>query len=197
MKSVKKNNQNVREVIAFWRPFDPYPYLGQWCVSNFNLTDDIVKTFPDEIKNLQLYRERYDVIEKLIEQQNFNTAEKFMMMGKAALFRDNRIFRQMSLVDDPKNHKALGQRVANFDQLTWDMYCEDIVKLGNYLKFSQDELLKRHLKNTGNAILVEGSPLDRIWGVGLKFDDPNIRDKSKWRGQNLLGSCLEFVRNLI
>ncbi|VBB18391.1 hypothetical protein YASMINEVIRUS_854, partial [Yasminevirus sp. GU-2018] len=193
----KTNKQNVEQFIAFWRPTDPYGYMGQWHRSNFTLTQDTCDAFPDEIKNLPLYKEQFHVLEWLIEQEEFNTAEKFMMMGKAALFRCRPAFNRMSATDDPSAQKKLGRQVTGFDDDTWNKYCCDIVKIGNYLKFTQDETLKRELKSTGSAVLIEGSPLDKIWGVGLKFDDPRIMNKRLWQGTNYLGICLMFVRDLL
>jgi ribA/ribD-fused uncharacterized protein len=118
-------------------------------------------------------------------------------MGKAALFRDDATFRKMGADDSPKNQKALGRSVNNFDGDTWDKYCRDIVKMGNYLKFSQNGDLKKYIRDTGESLLVEGSPLDKIWGVGMRFDDPNINDERNWKGTNYLGECLMFVRAIV
>jgi ribA/ribD-fused uncharacterized protein len=153
--------------------------------------------FPDQLKSSRLYKEKKEVLEHLMEQQYFNTAEKFMMMGKASLFGDDDIFNQMSESLDPKKQKDLGQKVKNFDQTVWDRYCFDIVIIGNYLKFSQNETIKKQIKSTGDKTLVEGSPLDKIWGVGLQFDDPLILDKKNWKGKNFLGRSLEIVRDLL
>lgn len=185
-----------QQYIAFWRPTDPNAYLGQWYRSVFTLTQDICDQLPNEIKNLPLYKDRLDVLNMMMG-INYVNAEKFMMMGKAALFGDNHIFRLMNNTDFPKEHKSLGRHVNNFNDDTWDTYCCDIVTIANYLKFSQNEELRNLLINTGNAILIEGSPLDKIWGVGLRFDHPDIQNADRWKGTNYLGQCLMFVRQLI
>jgi ribA/ribD-fused uncharacterized protein len=195
--SSSKSNEDMMSIITFWRPTDQYGWLGQWYRSEFMLTKEIIKQFPREIKKMDLFVKRFDVLEKLSEQETFSTAEKFMMMGKAALFRDKITFDTMANTDSPMTQKHLGQKVKKFDENIWKLYCRDIVKIGNYLKFSQDDELKEKLVNTNDTILVEGSPLDRIWGVGLRFDDSRIRDKSKWKGLNYLGECLMFVRDLL
>jgi ribA/ribD-fused uncharacterized protein len=189
--------QSKRKIIAFWRPSDPYAFCGQWFESGFKLDDLILATLPNQITNLELFTEKKHVIEKLSVAGYFPTAEKFMMMGKAALFNDDVIFAKMGKIDDPKVHRSLGRLVVNFDNEIWDKFSTDIVSLGNYLKFSQNPDIKKQLKNTKNAIIVEGSPMDRIWGVGLKFDNPDVLDKCKWRGKNLLGECLMFIRDLV
>jgi ribA/ribD-fused uncharacterized protein len=190
-------SQGKEKIIAFWRPGDPYAYMGQWYESEFQLNNEIISTLPKRITDLMLFKNKRVVIDMLANHVTFNSAEKFMMMGKAALFDDAKIFRIMAKCNDPKEQRRLGRHVTNFDEEMWTVYCNDIVKLGNYLKFSQNQTLGRQLLNTGNAMLVEGSPMDRIWGVGLKFDDPAILDKNKWRGTNYLGQCLEFVRGCL
>lgn len=190
------NTLMQKNIITFWRPTDQNGYLGQWYESEFELTNMIISELPDEIKRLELVKKRPDVLTKLTTQRTFRTAEKFMMMGKAALFKDNVTFAKMASINSPYHQKKLGQLVRNFDEATWMKYCRDIVKIGNYLKFSQDDDLKEKLLDTGDVLIVEGSPLDRIWGVGLRFDDPRIKDKTKWLGTNFLGECLMFVRKL-
>jgi ribA/ribD-fused uncharacterized protein len=186
--------EEKKQVIAFWRPTDPYGYMGQWWKSDFYLTDEIINIFPDNVRHLNLFNDKYNAIEALRAYHKFTTAEQFMMMGKAALFGDREIFNAMSKTNCPKQQKKLGRKVSNFDAHVWDKYSVDIVKLGNYLKFSQNDELRKKLLETGNAILVEASPLDKIWGIGLRFDNPKVNNPVNWKGTNLLGISLEFVR---
>jgi hypothetical protein len=192
----KTNNAYKPErSIAFWRTTDPNGYLCQWYASDFEFTEDVYANLPDRIKNLKLCKDRYDVLEKLITHGVFSSAEKFMMMAKAALFKDERSFKLISESNVPRVQKEFGTLVENFDETVWNNFCRDIVKIGNYCKFNQNAILKQNIKNTGNAILIEGSPYDRIWGVGIQFDSPNIRRIAKWKGENYLGECLMFVRS--
>jgi ribA/ribD-fused uncharacterized protein len=198
-KDIKEDKkQPAQSIIAFWRPSDPYGYLGQWYKSDFEVTLEIYNDLPVKIKKLPLYKEKPHVLEKMyMNQAHFNTAEKFMMISKAVLFRDNKMFDRMFLCDSPMVQKKLGRQVKNFDQNMWEKYCQDIVIIGNYLKFSQNDGLRQSLKSTGNALLVEGSPLDKIWGVGMRFDDPNIYNITEWKGTNYLGNCLMIVRDML
>ena len=66
---------------------------------------------------------------------------------------------------------------------------------GNYLKFSQNPHLRNYLINTGNRILVEASPYDRIWGIGISEKDAVQETPNNWRGLNLLGFALMEVRD--
>lgn len=124
----------------------------------------------------------------------FSTAEQFMMHGKAILFDDKSIAEQILNTSDPKKQKALGRQVKGFKEDVWNVHKFDVVVKGNLLKFTQNESLKNQLLATGDKILVEGSPYDKIWGVGLKWDDPKILNESNWQGENLLGKALMVVR---
>ena len=93
--------------------------------------------------------------------------------------------------------KKLGRQVRNFDQLLWEEKRYEIVKIGNYHKFSQDEHLATFLKQTGDRILVEASPYDNIWGIGLSADAQGIENPHNWKGLNLLGFALMEVRKML
>ena len=125
---------------------------------------------------------------------SFNCAEQWMMMGKAAVFNDEEIAEQIFESTDPKVMKQLGRQVKNFDEDVWVKSRLGIVYLGNYMKFSQNPELKKKLLATKGKILVEASPYDKIWGVGLSKDDKRIRWPSEWLGLNLLGFTLMKVR---
>ena len=99
--------------------------------------------------------------------------------------------------EDPKEIKALGRAVRNFDGKQWDEVKYSLVLTGNYNKFSQNKALRGFLLSTGDRLLVEASPSDRIWGIGLSADDSRIHDPAQWRGENLLGFALMEVRDEI
>ena len=99
--------------------------------------------------------------------------------------------------NNPKKHKKLGRQVKGFDSEIWDDYNQDIVEMGNWLKFTQNKALHQKLINSGDKLLIEGSPLDKIWGVGMRFDHASIGNVNKHKGLNLLGNCLMSVRQMI
>lgn len=127
----------------------------------------------------------------------FNSAEQYMMWYKAFTFNDLETAGKILKECDPKEQKALGRLVKGYDDAIWNFGKLNVVSNGNYLKFSQSESLKKELLDTGDKVLVEGSPYDRIWGVGLTFDDERIIDESNWRGENLLGKALMVARDRI
>lgn len=120
-----------------------------------------------------------------------------MMAKKAELFGDEDMKKKIMAEHDPAVHQKHGRHVKNFVSATWDANCLKIVKEASYAKFSQDERLKKQILETGNKTLVEASPKDKIWGIGLAPDDPNARDRSKWQGTNLLGVALMDARKRI
>lgn len=124
----------------------------------------------------------------------FTTAEQYMMYHKALLFDDTDIANQILSTSNAREQKELGRKVKLFDVNVWDQNKLSIITQGNYLKFSQNKKLKDQLLKTGTKILVEGSPYDKIYGVGLKWDNPLILDEKNWKGQNLLGKALMDVR---
>lgn len=126
--------------------------------------------------------------------KKFSTAEQYMMYQKAILFDDNQVADKILQTNDPKTQKALGRTVRGFSQALWDQHKFNIVVQGNLLKFSQNSALQQQLLATGEKILVEGSPYDKIWGVGLKWSDPKILNDQNWQGANLLGKALMEVR---
>jgi ribA/ribD-fused uncharacterized protein len=130
----------------------------------------------------------------VVDGQTYGCAEQFMMAEKARLFGDEATRARILATDSPREHKALGRTVAHFDTATWQDACLDIVVRGNLAKFGQNPEMRAALLATGDKLLVEASPLDRIWGVGLRADDPRIHDRSQWPGRNLLGEALMRVR---
>ena len=97
----------------------------------------------------------------------------------------------------PKDAKALGRQVKNFDDYNWNQVKYMFMLMACHFKFSQNPELKQELLNTKNKILVEASKTDLVWGVGLAASDPLILDSKNWKGENLLGEVLMDVRNIL
>lgn len=117
-----------------------------------------------------------------------------MMAQKAVLFNDSDALNRIMNTTSPKEQKAIGRLVKGFDPNVWDQNCKKIVFDGNYYKFSQNKNLKAELHKTIGTVLVEASPYDVIWGIGLGPDNPDRLHKDKWRGKNYLGEVLTKVR---
>jgi ribA/ribD-fused uncharacterized protein len=124
----------------------------------------------------------------------FTSVEQLMMYAKAMLFGDDRIAREVLAALDPRTQKKLGREVSGFKESVWVRKRESIVTVGCREKFRQNPELAAALIGSGNTMLVEASPYDRIWGVGLAATDSRILDRRQWLGMNLLGEALMRVR---
>jgi ribA/ribD-fused uncharacterized protein len=127
----------------------------------------------------------------------YRTAEHFMMAGKARLFGDEEMASAIVAAGHPKQAKDLGRKVRGFDEEIWAAARFDLVVRGNLAKFGQNPELRDFLLGTGDRVLVEASPVDRIWGVGLAADDERAEQPERWRGLNLLGFALMEVRHAL
>lgn len=127
----------------------------------------------------------------------YSSAEQYMMACKARLFRDNDIEKKIMNSNDPKEIKDLGRKVNNFDITIWDKNKYQFVVRGNYCKFAQNLKLREFLLSTSDIILVEASPYDDVWGIGMAEGDEGIDDPCNWKGTNYLGYALMEVRENI
>lgn len=123
-------------------------------------------------------------------------AEQYMMAEKARLFGDSETCQKIMSSKNPKDIQNFGRLVKNFNQGVWDAHKQIIVYQCNILKFSQNQDLLDLLLSTAGKTLVEASPIDRIWGIGLSEDEPDdiLNNPENWKGQNLLGYTLTMVR---
>jgi ribA/ribD-fused uncharacterized protein len=124
----------------------------------------------------------------------FRSAEHFMMWRKAMLFGDDGTAARIVEAATPKDAKALGRRVAGFDERVWSDHRFEIVVAAGREKFGQNPDLRTYLLGTGDRVLVEASPTDRVWGIGLAASDERATDPTRWRGLNLLGFALMQAR---
>lgn len=127
----------------------------------------------------------------------FNCSEQYMMYQKALLFDDKEIMAKILEETDPAKHKGYGRKVKNFDSAYWDEHKFNIVSNACMLKFTQNYDLLKALLETDKRILVEASPKDKIWGIGMHENDYGVEDETNWKGENLLGYALTDTRDFI
>ena len=125
----------------------------------------------------------------------YNCAEQYMMAKKALLFKDIESLQKIMNSNNPKEQKFYGRQVMGFDPLKWESVCKKYVYEANYAKFTQNKSMLDELLSYGDREIVEASPTDKIWGIGLGVDDPRIHDKSNWQGTNWLGEIITKVRS--
>lgn len=161
----------MSNIIAFWKPQDAYGFMSNWyhCNFTFRLEDPVF---------------------------NFSNSEQYFMWRKALIFDDGEMAHKILYEKNPRIVQKLGRKIQNFDYKAWDAQKFHLMVETLKLKFGQNPALMAKLKATGNAILVEASPYDQIWGIGLAPNDPRTQNPNTWRGRNLLGQALMLVRDL-
>lgn len=127
----------------------------------------------------------------------YNCAEQWMMAEKARMFKDDESLKKIMALSSPKEQKAIGRKVVGFNPDEWANVCKHVVYVGNIAKFKQNENLRKVLFGTEGTSLVEASPYDKIWGIGLDESDPRVYDKEQWLGTNWLGEVLDRVRETL
>jgi ribA/ribD-fused uncharacterized protein len=125
---------------------------------------------------------------------HYPTAEHYMMAEKARLFGDEEHLARILEAESPDRAKALGRKVRNFDAAQWDAAAFRCVVAGNLAKFGQNPPLKAFLLATVGKVIVEASPVDSIWGIGMAASDERAANPAEWQGRNLLGFALMAVR---
>lgn len=155
-------------IICFHNPDEEKGFLSNWYLSDFSINGI-----------------------------SFTSMEQYMMYQKAVCFQDENIAEQILTTKDVAKIKELGRCVSGYNDQYWNGVRQIIVYEGLFAKFTQNELLKKQLKDTQNAILAECAVKDCIWGIGLSMNDSNRLKPELWKGQNLLGFALMMVRNKI
>lgn len=145
---------------------------------------------PDSSCLSQWFPARFEV-----DGETFHHTEQWMMAGKARLFKDEDVRAQIMAETDPGKVKKLGRRVKGFSEDTWVAHRFDLVVTGNEAKFAQNTGYGGYLRSTGDKVIVEASPYDRIWGIGLSGEAQQATDPLAWQGDNLLGFALMVVRD--
>jgi hypothetical protein len=155
-------------VVCFHSPDDENAFLTNWCHTPFEV--DCIK---------------------------FDSMEQYMMYTKAKLFDDKEIMGKVLKTTDFGEVKALGRKVRNFDDRTWNEYKEGLIYKGLYAKFTSTDELKQKLLATGNKILTECAVKDHIWANGVSIKSEDRFYPVNWRGQNILGKLIMKVRGNI
>lgn len=137
----------------------------------------------------------------VVDDVRYNCGEQFMMAEKARLFGDSianhgeksaeHLIMQATA---PGVQKALGKAVKGFVESVWKANDVAIVRRGLLAKAEQHPDIYEQLMATEGTTLVEASPYDRIWGIGLAADDRRALDRRQWRGENKLGFAWTDVR---
>lgn len=161
-------NGIAHNAVFFHLPEDPNGYLSNWYPAAFTLNG-----------------------------MRFSSTEQYMMYRKCMIFGDTVSAAAVMKTDDPAAHQAIGKNASGFNRTLWDGMKQVVIFRGLYAKFSQNEDLKKQLLATGDAYLVECAHKDTIWACGIRVNEEERHDISKWTGQNLLGFALMEVREAL
>jgi ribA/ribD-fused uncharacterized protein len=131
----------------------------------------------------------------VVDRVPYATAEHFMMAEKARLFGDGAALAAILEARTPADAKALGRSVKGYDDDAWARARLAAVVRGNVAKFAQNAAMGAFLLGTGERVIVEASPRDRVWGIGMGASNPDARVPAKWQGRNLLGFALMAARD--
>ena len=175
VKSIFKNGEE--KFTFFWKSDSCF---SQWYPSKFIG------------QGIMWHDEKY--LKGLPNEIEFNCAEQYMMYHKAMLFLDRETAKEILKTKNPKEQKRLGRKVANFNEKVWKQKRSSIVYWGNERKFQQNENCLSKLLGTAGTTLVESSPYDKVWGIGLSKFDQRAYDRGQWNGLNLLGEILTLLR---
>ena len=186
------------DYLFFWKP-------NTDAIDKSSLLKRIVNFFGCTINDTNLYKQDMCVVDKSClgqwqpsifysETDTYCCAEQYMMAEKARLF-DYEIRKLIMKSTNPKEIKVLGKKIRNFKQDVWDSEKYSIVVHANYYKFTQNDEMRNFLFSTGDKVLVEASPFDTVWGIGLSENDEKAQNPNLWQGQNLLGMALMDVRD--
>lgn len=156
------------DAVFFHLPQEPYGFLSNWYLSPFDL-DGV----------------------------HYSSMEQYIMYQKCVLFVDQATAKKVLLTDDPSEQQKLGKLCTSYINGIWAGARQAIAMRGLLAKFSQNPDLKKQLLDTRDAYLVECARSDKIWACGVRLNEPERFDASKWQGQNILGFALMVVREII
>ncbi|MFL0062360.1 NADAR family protein [Tenacibaculum maritimum] len=175
---LKAKERKEEKFTFFWATKSPF---SQWYKCNF-MGERIFRT--------------PDYLDKFKREILFTSAEQFMMYHKCLLSLDFNAGQQVLSTKDPKKQKQIGRSVKTTKEIleTWEVFKTYVVYDGNKAKFTQNKDLKQTLLATKGTTLVEASPSDKMWGIGLTEDNPRAQKRETWEGKNLLGEILTKIR---
>lgn len=130
----------------------------------------------------------------IFEGIEFNCAEQYYHYRKADFFNDENKKQLILKETNPITQRRIGAIVCGYDDEAWHKICYEVMKQGLICKFDQNKELREYLTDTNNSTLVEASPTDLRWGIGMALYDKDLLDKAKWKGRNLLGKILMEIR---
>ena len=132
----------------------------------------------------------------VVDGVTYNCNEQYMMAQKALLFGDQEMYEKIMASKNPEEQKMkFGRNVKNFDEAVWQQHAKEIVYKANYAKFTQNQKAMEELAYSRGQTVVEASPTDKIWGIGISEGDSRLIDETQWEGTNWLGEVVMQIRS--
>ena len=188
----KINGVTPKRLISYWKKLETQPKVIGFYSKNSEVFPFFSNFYSHQPFNFTI-PEWCGIMRGNTEQIEF--AEKAIMLCKASLMKDIPSYKKIKKTNDPLEAKKLGRKVSPWNQELWDRFVCYIALEVTKSKFSQNEEFKNGLLSTENYLIVEASPLDKIWGIGMGINNPNIDKPSEWNGSNLLGWALMCARD--
>ena len=166
-----------------------YTYTKEDLMREVNVTDKYVAFWGSVFSNFYPCKIKHCNIK-------FKSSEQLFMWFKAVFFGDSETADKIAVAQTPKEAKALGRQVKDYNDDAWSGVREFVMKWAVTKKFEQNPELQKFLLDPDfdGKNFVEGNPYDKIWSVGLRFDDEKISNEKNWEGMNLLGKVLDNIR---
>ena len=125
----------------------------------------------------------------------YNCSEQYFMYQKCKTFEpeNKTLLSEILTTKSATKIKSLGRKVKNYDDKIWANLRYNIMVDALYLKFCQNDIIRKELLETKDKYLYEASKNDKIWGIGFYSNDAIDIDKKRF-GLNLLGKALMQVR---
>jgi len=143
-----------------------------------------------------LYRKKVnDILTGEITQEYlFNNSEQAYMFEKCMFFNQLELAEKCINEIDPKKVKNIGRSIPNFDAEKWDKISFGVMYNVCLHKYTFNKEAHKTLVDSGDRTLVEASPYDNKWGVGISASDDQILFEENWTGENRLGKVLMKTR---
>ncbi|KHJ84345.1 hypothetical protein OESDEN_15943 [Oesophagostomum dentatum] len=155
--------------------------------------ETIIPFFSDKY----VFSNHYPCRRLIIHGKRFTSTEQYYMWSKAKFCKDYSAANAILYLNDPKMIKQVGSQLENFDETRWRHFAWRVMMKAVMAKFKLDRRMRYQLFRTAGSVLVEASPHDIYWGIGLSIDDPNVADPTQWKGLNVMGEVLMQIRDVL
>lgn len=185
--------QNEPKYTYFWKS---QSIFSQWHPSKF-IYKDI--TFSSAEQFMMYSKAKMfgadDIAQKIIDYNEKPLIKKFLNgeLSDTDICNDKGMLREWDAYQ--KAIKDHGREVKNYVEAVWVEKRVPVVSVASREKYNQNPAYKAELMKCSGTQMVEASPYDKIWGIGLDQYKAEKIPADKWPGLNLLGNVLTDLCN--